>query len=222
MEDFLAAIGARQPRRSTTPRAARRCRLPQALPKDLGEWRSTVEFVLGPFGCGKDLDEISAVGFRALARARRRCVLPPGIWRAAGEARRRAAGAAQHAGHAHELRRATASRSTRRTRHASTRAPRSSRCRPACSRPSKIKFAPELPKRHLDAIAKLSLGSLRPRRAGAAGQSAAIAARRSGVREGIRPAHRGAARQCVGHAALRWSRSAASSAASWPRRARPR
>ena len=35
----------------------------QALPKDLGDWRSTIEFVLGPFGCGKDLAEVSAVDF---------------------------------------------------------------------------------------------------------------------------------------------------------------
>src|SRR5262245_37869549 len=34
-----------------------------ALPKDLGEWRSTIEFFLGPFGCGKDLADISAVDF---------------------------------------------------------------------------------------------------------------------------------------------------------------
>ena len=41
----------------------------QALPKDLGEWRPAVEFVLGPFGCGKNLDEISAVDFaRSLER----------------------------------------------------------------------------------------------------------------------------------------------------------
>jgi len=41
----------------------------QALPKDLGEWRSTVEFVLGPYGCGKDLSEVSAFD---LARAAER------------------------------------------------------------------------------------------------------------------------------------------------------
>ena len=41
----------------------------QALPKDLGDWRPAVEFVLGPFGCGKGLDEISAMDFaRALER----------------------------------------------------------------------------------------------------------------------------------------------------------
>ena len=35
----------------------------QALPKDLLDWRQTVEFVLGPFGCAKDLSEISAADF---------------------------------------------------------------------------------------------------------------------------------------------------------------
>ncbi len=35
----------------------------QALPKDLGDWRSTIEFVLGPFGCGKELSEVSAMDF---------------------------------------------------------------------------------------------------------------------------------------------------------------
>jgi hypothetical protein len=29
----------------------------------LGEWCATMEFVLGPFGCGKDLDEASAMEF---------------------------------------------------------------------------------------------------------------------------------------------------------------
>ena len=35
----------------------------QALPNDLGEWRPAVEFVLGPFGCGKELTQVSAVDF---------------------------------------------------------------------------------------------------------------------------------------------------------------
>jgi monoamine oxidase len=35
----------------------------QALPKDLGDWRSTIDFVLGPYSCGKDLSEVSAVDF---------------------------------------------------------------------------------------------------------------------------------------------------------------
>jgi len=38
----------------------------QALPKDLGEWKSTVDFVLGPYNSAADLNEISAMD---LARA---------------------------------------------------------------------------------------------------------------------------------------------------------
>ena len=33
----------------------------QALPNDLGDWRPTMEFVLGNFGCGKALSDISAM-----------------------------------------------------------------------------------------------------------------------------------------------------------------
>jgi monoamine oxidase len=32
----------------------------QALPKDLGEWRSTVDFMLGPYLCGRDVSDLSA------------------------------------------------------------------------------------------------------------------------------------------------------------------
>jgi phytoene dehydrogenase-like protein len=35
----------------------------QALPDDLGDWRPTMEFVLGNFGCGKALRDISAMDF---------------------------------------------------------------------------------------------------------------------------------------------------------------
>jgi monoamine oxidase len=41
----------------------------QALPKDLGDWQPAVEFMLGPFNCGKDLANLSAVD---LARAAER------------------------------------------------------------------------------------------------------------------------------------------------------
>jgi monoamine oxidase len=33
----------------------------KALPKDLGEWQQTIEFVEGPFACSKDLAEVSTV-----------------------------------------------------------------------------------------------------------------------------------------------------------------
>jgi monoamine oxidase len=68
MEEYLAAVV----RASTAIADASRkgdVACLQALPKDLGGWRSTIEFVLGPFGCGKDLAEVSALDFaRSLER----------------------------------------------------------------------------------------------------------------------------------------------------------
>jgi monoamine oxidase len=62
MEDFLAATV-----RATRAigEAARKNDIAsaQALPKDLFDWRQTVEFMLGPFGCTKDLTEVSAQDF---------------------------------------------------------------------------------------------------------------------------------------------------------------
>jgi monoamine oxidase len=63
LEDYLAA-GVRA---TAAIREAARGRIDiscaQALPKDLGEWRPMIEFVLGPFGCAKDLAEVSAMDF---------------------------------------------------------------------------------------------------------------------------------------------------------------
>jgi len=62
MEDFLAAL-VRTNR--AIGEAARKNDMScvQALPKDLFDWRQTIEFVLGPFGCSKDLGEVSAQDF---------------------------------------------------------------------------------------------------------------------------------------------------------------
>ncbi len=35
----------------------------KALPKNLGDWRPLIDFVLGPFWCGRDLDDVSAIDF---------------------------------------------------------------------------------------------------------------------------------------------------------------
>jgi monoamine oxidase len=58
MEDFLASLVRAN---TAIADAARKNDIActQALPKDLGEWRPTVEFVLGPYGCSKDLSDIS-------------------------------------------------------------------------------------------------------------------------------------------------------------------
>jgi monoamine oxidase len=62
MEDFLAnLVRCNRAINDAARRADVSCE--QALPKDLGDWRSTLEFLLGPYGCGKPLSEVSAVDF---------------------------------------------------------------------------------------------------------------------------------------------------------------
>ncbi|MEA2948669.1 MAG: hypothetical protein QOI40_3999 [Alphaproteobacteria bacterium] len=58
MEDFLAGIVRAN---TAITDAARKSDVAcsQVLPKDLGDWQQSVEFVLGPYGCGKDLTEVS-------------------------------------------------------------------------------------------------------------------------------------------------------------------
>ena len=125
--------------------------------KDLGDWRAAVEFVLGPFGCGKGLDEISAMDFaRALERdADAFCRQGFGALVA-----KLAADLPVQLGVA-----AVRTMSTRNAVEIETTGGRII-ARAAIVTVStgvlaadKIKFSPELPKRHIEAIAKLSLGS---------------------------------------------------------------
>ncbi|MGH6768392.1 MAG: flavin monoamine oxidase family protein, partial [Xanthobacteraceae bacterium] len=62
MEDLLAAI-ARANR--AIAEAARKgdVSCASALPKDLGDWRGTIDFMLGPFASSKDLTDVSTVDF---------------------------------------------------------------------------------------------------------------------------------------------------------------
>src|SRR6185312_844081 len=63
MEDYLAAVvrGNRAIQEAARGKSDVSCA--QALAKEVGEWRASVDFVLGPFGCGKNLEDISAVDF---------------------------------------------------------------------------------------------------------------------------------------------------------------
>ena len=66
LEDFLAA----QVRTTRAiADAARKADIPcaQAVPADLGDWRATVEFVLGPYNCAKDLAQVSSFDFAKMA-----------------------------------------------------------------------------------------------------------------------------------------------------------
>src|SRR4029077_1661995 len=157
MEDYLAAIV--RANRAIQDSARGKVDLPcmQALPKDLGDWRPAVEVVLGPFGCGKNLEEISAIDFaRSLERD--------------ADAFCRQGFGALVAKLAADL---PVQLNTPVARMLSTRnfveietARGLIKARAAIVTVStgvleagKIKFAPDLPKRHTDAIAKLSLGS---------------------------------------------------------------
>jgi len=66
LEDFFAA----QVRTTRAiDDAARKADIPseQVVPPDLGDWRATVEFVLGPYNCAKDLAQVSSFDFAKAA-----------------------------------------------------------------------------------------------------------------------------------------------------------
>src|SRR5205807_8792878 len=65
MEDYLAALVRTNRAIQEAARGKADVSCMQAVPKDLGDWRAAVEFVMGPFACGKGLHEISAMDFRA-------------------------------------------------------------------------------------------------------------------------------------------------------------
>jgi monoamine oxidase len=157
MEDYLATIVRANRAIQDAARGKVDVACMQALPKDLGEWRPAVEFVLGPFACGKNLDEISAVDFaRSLERdvdafcrqgfgallARLAADLPVqlGVPVARMHSTRNFVEIETARGRIN-ARAAIVTVST------------------GVLEAGKIKFAPDLPKRHTDAIAKLSLGS---------------------------------------------------------------
>ena len=50
-----------------------------ALPKDLVDWRSTIEFMLGPYMCGRELREVSSRDFANLSERNSRAQCPQGI-----------------------------------------------------------------------------------------------------------------------------------------------
>ncbi|WP_041801303.1 flavin monoamine oxidase family protein [Rhodopseudomonas palustris] len=128
-----------------------------ALPKDLGDWAGTVEFLLGPYATGKDLKDLSALDqFRAQDRnAMVACrqglgtmigKLGEGLPVALATPATRITWGGRDVGVETPAGRITA-RAVIVTVSSNVLAS------------GAIKFAPELPKRQLDAAAKLTLGS---------------------------------------------------------------
>ena len=159
MEDYLAAIVRANRAIQDAARGKADVACMQALPKDLGDWRPAVEFVLGPFGCGKNLDEISAVDFARSLERDADAFCRQGFGALVAEARDRPAGAVRRA-------RCTRMQSTRnfveiettRGRIIGARRHRHGIDRRARRRQDQVR-RPSCRKRQLDAIAKLSLGT---------------------------------------------------------------
>ena len=173
----------------------------QALPKDLGEWRSTVEFMLGPYFCGKDLSEVSAAD---LARAAERDVqafcrqglgavvaklaadLPVRLSTPATRINwgGRAGVEVETAQGTIDARAAIVTASTN------------------VLTAGKIRFTPDLPKRQLDAIERLKLGSYDHVTLELAGNPLGLRTDELVFEKAAEPAHRRAARQHVGQHAV--------------------
>ena len=157
MEDFLASLVRAN---TAIADAARKSDVAcaQVLPKDLGEWRPTVEFVLGAYGCGKELAEVSTVDFARAAERDNSAFCRQGFGALLAKL---AAGlpvqlATPVTGIEYWSRTRLEVQTTKGAfRPAAVIVTASTGVLAA----GKIKFAPELGKRQLDAVAKLKLGS---------------------------------------------------------------
>ena len=128
----------------------------RALPKDLAEWQSTIEFVLGPFGIAQGsrrglgdglCQAANATARRSAGKAMARC------WR-----RRRRALPVQLSTPVTGI--AVGARPGSRNARKDVSRPRHHRDRfHQCARRRQDPFSPELPRRHLDAAARLKLGT---------------------------------------------------------------
>lgn len=156
-ESFLAALVRANRAIDEAATGPRDVPAAQLLPKDLGEWRSTIEFMLGPAACGRNLTELSA---QDLARS---------VEQDENNAFCRQGYGALLAKLAEGLpvRLATAVNRIATWRGISyvqtSRGPLQARAVIVTSSvgvlaAGKIKFEPELPKRYLDALSKLSMG----------------------------------------------------------------
>jgi monoamine oxidase len=78
LEDFLSAqVRATRAIDDAARKADLACA--QAMPSDLGDWRATIEFVLGPYNYGKDLAQVSSFDFAKAAERRSAAFCKPGL-----------------------------------------------------------------------------------------------------------------------------------------------
>jgi monoamine oxidase len=157
MEDFLAGLVRAN---TAIADAARKSDVAcaQVLPKDLGDWRPTIEFVLGPYTCGKELSEVSTVDLARSADRDNSAYCRQGF----GAILSRLAtglpvltGAPVKTIESWSRQRLEVDTPKGQFKTGAIIVTLSTNALAA----GKIKFAPELPRRHLDAISKLRLGS---------------------------------------------------------------
>jgi monoamine oxidase len=157
MEDFLATLVRVNRAVAEAGRGKADLSCADVLPKDLGDWRGTAEFVLGPLATGRDLKDISVMDLARAAERSSDSLCRQGL---GALIEKLAAG----------LPVAVATPATRivwnnRNVEVETPAGRiTARAAIVTASPNvlvsgKIKFTPELPKRYLDAAARLPLGS---------------------------------------------------------------
>ncbi|MEI7806087.1 MAG: NAD(P)/FAD-dependent oxidoreductase [Hyphomicrobiales bacterium] len=155
LEDFLAGLFRSKRAIVEAARGKADIACSRALPKDLGDWQRTVEFVLGPYAYGRNLSEISAMDFAHSAERDLSAFCRQGL----------GALLAKLGGVIPVLLGAPATRIDWANGAVET-AKGIFRARAIIVTTSigvldsgKIKFSPDLPKRQLDAIGKLKMGS---------------------------------------------------------------
>jgi monoamine oxidase len=155
LEDFLSAE-VRATRAIND--AARKADVPceQVVPNDLADWRGAIEFMLGPFGCGKELAQFSTLDFSKAAERSTATFCRQGFG---------ALLAALAEGVTVQLSTPVKSIDTRRSLTVET-AKGTLTARAVIVTVStniiaagRIQFSPELPHRNIDAFGRLSLGS---------------------------------------------------------------
>jgi monoamine oxidase len=157
MEDFLAGLVRVN---SAIADAARKSDIAcsQVMPKDIGEWRSSIEYVIGPYNNGKELYELSTADVARSPERDNNAFCRQGFGTLVAKL---ATGLPVQLGTP-----VTAIEYVGRNRTDVTTTKGQLRTSAVIVTVStnvigagKIKFSPELPRRHLDAIAKLKLGS---------------------------------------------------------------
>src|SRR5215470_13038948 len=158
MEDFLAALVRTNRAIAEAARGKNDVSCAQALPKDLGELRPAVEFVLGPFGCARDLADVSAYDFARSAERDVDAFCRQGL--GALVAKLADGLPVQLSTPATMINWSPRSNLTIETTKGRFEASAVIvTASTALLAAGKLKFNPPLPKRHLDAIGKLPLGS---------------------------------------------------------------